>query len=152
MRKTSILFIILLFISNCSLNKVINHHGVHNLVEKEKKLIIKQSNTNDIQKLLGPPSTKGLFHEDIFIYIERKTSTTQLSRLGKKKLLVNNVLIIEIDKKGLLAKKILLNKDQMNNINFSKDLTSMNYTKRSFIYNFLNSMRTKINDPLGKKK
>ena len=72
--------------------------------------------------------------------------------MGKKTLLENNVLIVEFDNTGILSKKVFLDKKQMNNLEFTKQTTKMNYTKRSFIYNFLNSMRQKINDPLGKKR
>ena len=144
--------IILLFISNCSLNKVIKHHGVNALNKKKDKLTVNISNSNDVEKLLGPPSTKGIFDKDLWIYIERKTSSSRLLRLGKKDLIVSNVLIIEINNKGLLSNKIFLNKEQMNNIKFDTSITNMNMTKRSFVYSFLNSMRQKINDPLGKKR
>ena len=40
----------------------------------------------------------------------------------------------------------------MKNIKFDDDVTSINYSKKSFIYNFLNSIRQKIDDPLGKKR
>ena len=33
-----------------------------------------------------------------------------------------------------------------------KDKTNINYTKKSFIYNILFSLRQKIDDPLGKKR
>ena len=144
--------IILLFISNCSLNKVIKHHGVNALDKKKDKLTVNISNSNDIEKLLGPPSTKGIFDKDLWIYIERKTSSSRLLRLGKKDLLVSNVLIIEIDNRGFLSNKIFLKKEQMNDLKFDADMTSMNMTKRSFVYSFLNSMRQKINDPLGNKR
>ena len=131
---------------------MIKHHGVHALDKKKDKLIIAQSNSNDIESLLGPPSTKGAFDRDIWIYIERKTSSSKLLKLGKKDLIINNVLIVEINKNGLLSNKIFFDKEQMNNLKFDTDITTMNYTKRSFIYNFLSSMRQKINDPLGKKR
>jgi outer membrane protein assembly factor BamE (lipoprotein component of BamABCDE complex) len=152
MRKIYIILLSILFISNCSLNKVIKHHGVHFLDIKEKKLTLNLSNKNDILKILGPPSTKGSFDNDIYIYIERKTSSSKLLKLGKKSLLVNNVLIIEIDNKGILVSKRFLNKENINNMQFSEDVTAMNYNKRSFVYGFLSSMRQKINDPLGKKR
>jgi len=152
MRKIYIILLFILFISNCSLNKVIKHHGVHFLDIKEKKLTLNLSNKNDILKILGPPSTKGSFDNDIYIYIERKTSSSKLRKLGKKSLLVNNVLIIEIDNKGILVSKRFLNKENINDMQFSEDVTAMNYNKRSFIYGFLSSMRQKINDPLGKKR
>ena len=141
-----------MFISNCSLNKVIKHHGVHYLDIKEKQLVINQTNKNDILKILGPPSTKGMFDNNVYIYIERKTSSSKLRKLGKKKLLTNNVLVIEINNKGILVSKEFLNKEKINKINFSESTTDKNYSKRSFVYGFLSSMRQKINDPLGKKR
>jgi len=125
---------------------------VHYLDIKEKKLIINQSNKNDLLKILGPPSTKSTFDNDMFIYIERKTSSSNIRKLGKKVLLLNNVLIVEIDDRGILISKKFLNKENINNMDFSKDITGMNYSKRSFVYGFLSSMRQKINDPLGKKR
>ena len=88
----------------------------------------------------------------MWIYIERDTSSSKLSKLGKKKLLKNNVLILELDSKGLLVKKIFLNKDDMKNIKFTDSITDMSFKKRTFLYDFLSGLRQKINDPLGKKK
>jgi len=147
-----ILILTLFFLASCSLNKVIQHHGVHNLENKQTKLKINFTNKNDIIKLIGPPSTKSTFDNDVFIYIERKTSSSKLSKLGKKKLLTNNVLVLEIDNTGLLLSKKFYNKDDMLNIKFNEDHTSLNYTKKSFVYNFLSSLRQKIDDPLGKKR
>ena len=141
-----------MFFSNCSMNKVVLHHGVHNLEKKQTKLLINQSNRNDILELIGPPSTKSSFDNDVFIYIERKTSSSKLSKLGKKKLLVNNVLVLEIDNNGILVDKRFLNKNDMQKVNFDKDETAVVYSKTSFIYNFLYSLRQKIDDPLGKKR
>ena len=150
MKKLFLLLIILL--SSCSLKKVVIHHGVHNLDKKQTNLKINYSNKNDIIKLIGPPSTKSTFDNDIFIYIERKTSSTKLTRLGKKKLLVNNVLVLEINNNGILIDKQFYNKDDMKKIKFDENQTSINYSKKSFIYNFLYSLRQKIDDPLGKKR
>ena len=150
MKKVFLLLIILL--SSCSLKKVVIHHGVHNLDNKQTNLKINYSNKNDIIKLIGPPSTKSTFDNDIFIYIERKTSSTKLTRLGKKKLLVNNVLVLEINNNGILIDKQFYNKDDMKKIKFDENQTSINYSKKSFIYNFLYSLRQKIDDPLGKKR
>ena len=137
---------------SCTLNKVVQHHGVHNLEEKQLKLKVNSSNKNDITKIIGPPSTRSSFDNDVFIYIERKTSSSKLSKLGKKKLLTNNVLILEMDKKGILISKKFYDKNSMKNIEFEENITSTDYSKRSFIYNFLSSLRTKIDDPLGKKR
>ena len=141
-----------MFLASCSLNKVVQHHGVHNLEKKQAKLKINYTNKNDIIKLIGPPSTKSTFDNDVFIYIERKTSSSKLTKLGKKKLMMNNVLVLEIDTTGILLSKKFYNMDDMNNIKFDEDKTNLNYSKRSFVYSFLSSLRQKIDDPLGKKR
>ena len=144
--------IIFLFIANCSFNKAIKHHGVNLLEKKQEKLFLKTTNKNDIVKLLGSPSTKSTFDNDIWIYIERKTTTKKLFKLARKKILVNNVLVLEIDSYGLLVKKEFYNIEKMNDLDFSKRTTEIIYTKKSFVYDFMSSMRRKLNDPLGKRK
>ena len=132
---------------------MVKHHGVPFLEKKQQKLTLHNSNKNDITKLLGPPSTKSTFDNDLWVYIERKTTnSTRLLKFGQRELIVNNVLILEIDTKGLLVKKDFYNKENMEKIKFSKDITTISYNKRSFVYDFLSSMRQKVNDPLGKRK
>ena len=147
-----LLLLSLIFLASCSLDKVIQHHGVHNLEKKQAKLKINETNKNDIINLIGPPSTKNTFDNDIYIYIEKKTSNSKLLKLGKKKLLKNDVLVLEIDNNGILLTKNFYNKNDMNNISFDERITGMNYSKRSFILDFLSSLRQKIDDPLGKKR
>jgi len=130
---------------------VVKHHGVHFLDKKKGKLVLNHSNKNDILTLLGEPSTKSTFDNDVWIYIERKTSKGPIYKLGKEKLLVNNVLVLEINDMGLLTSKKFYDKEKMNDIEFSKNSTDSVYTKRSFVYDFLSSMRQKINDPLGRR-
>ena len=149
MKKTILLLLILL--SSCSLNKVVQHHGVHNLEKKQSQLKINYTNKNDIIKLIGPPSTKNTFDNEVFIYIERKTSSSKLSKLGKKQLIKNDVLVLEIDNYGLLKKKIFYDKNDMKKLNSVKNTTNDEFRKNSFIYSFMSSMRQKINDPLGQR-
>jgi len=152
MYKNFCLIILLIFISNCSLNKVVKHHGVHFLDKKQQKLILNSTNKNDILEKLGPPSTKSTFDSDIWIYIERKVTKSAITTLGQRKLIVNNVLILEIDDTGVLINKEFLDKEDMNAIKFSKRKTGVITSKDSFVYEFLSSLRQKINDPLGTKK
>ena len=144
-----ILLIIFLLVVNCKFDKVVDSHGIHYLDKKNKQLVVKSSNKNDIMKLLGPPSTKSKFDNDVWIYIERKKTNKGFFTLGSKVTYVNNVLMLEIDYKGLLAKKEFFNMSDMNKIKFSESETDSVYSKRSFVYDFLSSMRQKINDPLG---
>ena len=150
MKKILILLIILL--ASCSLNKIVQHHGVHNLEKKQAKLKVNRTNKNEILALIGPPSTKSTFDNDVYIYIERKTSGSKITKFGKKKLIKNDVLVLEVDKRGVLLTKNFYNKNDMKEINFDENITGINYSKKSFIYNFLSSIRQKIDDPLGKKR
>ena len=148
-----ILIILLFFsISNCSLKKVDNHHGVNFLEKKQEKLILSTTNVNDILKILGPPSTKSTFDNDLWIYIERKISNNSTFRLGKEVIITNNVLVVELNSYGILEKKDFYDLTKMNQIKFSKDITEVDYSKNSFVYDFLSSMRQKINDPLGVRR
>jgi len=122
------------------------------LEKKQLKLKVNITNTNDTAQIIGPPSTKSSFDNDVYIYIERKTSSAKLSKIGKKKLIVNNVLVLEFNNKGILQSKKFYDKVAMKNINFEKEITNPDYTKRSFVYNFLSTFRQKIDDPLGKKR
>ena len=146
------LIITFLFITNCSLNKVVKKHGVRNLEIKQEKLNINQSNVNDITQLLGPPSTKSTFDNDIWIFIEREITHEKIFKLGKEKLITNNVLVLEIDNKGMLIEKEFYDINKMNEIKLSSLETENLYSKRSFVFDFLSSMRQKINDPLKKRK
>ena len=136
---------------NCSLDNVVKHHGVHFLDKKQKKLNITKTNKNDARKILGPPSTQDSFDNDIWVYIERKTTVSDVRSLGKKQLLVNNVLVLEFDQRGILLKKDFYDKEQMNNIKVAQDETKVLNKKNTFIRNVLVSLRQKINDPLGQR-
>ncbi len=148
--KKLFLISLLIIITNCSLNLVDDHHGVYFIEKKIKKIQINTTNKNDLVKIFGEPSTKSTFDNDVWIYIERKITNTHF--LGKRELIVNNVLVIEIDNRGLLAKIDFYNIDDMNKLKFDKDNTDIGRSKKNFIYDFLSSMRQKVNDPLGVRK
>ena len=105
-----ILYIILisLIASNCKFNKVVKHHGVPFLEKKQKILIVDKSNKNDITKILGKPSTTSKFDNDVWIYIERRQTQSELKNLGQMKIFKNDVLVLEIDNYGILKKKRFL--------------------------------------------
>ena len=148
-----ILYIIFLslVVANCSFKPVVKHHGVPFLEKKQKNLTINKSNKNDIKKTLGLPSTTSKFDNDIWIYIERKQTQSKLKNLGKMKIYKNDVLVLEIDNYGILKSKEFYNIDDMEELKKSKYQTKTGFTKKSFIYNFMSSMRQKVNDPLGKR-
>ena len=150
--KIFLLLTVFLLFANCSNKLAIDHHGVNKLSTKQEKLLPNQTNKNDIIKILGPPSAISFFNNEILFYIERKEASDSVLKLGNKKLITNNVLIVEINKYGLLEKKTFYDIEQMQMIKISKNITVTDYQKESFIYDFLSSMRQKINDPLGKRR
>ena len=123
----------------------------HFLEKKQASLKINESNKNDIKKILGVPSTTSKFDNDVWIYIERKQTQSKLSNLGKMKVSKNDVLVLEIDDYGILRKKKFYNKDDMENIEIVEATTEAGFQRNSFIYDFMSSMRQKINDPLGQR-
>jgi outer membrane protein assembly factor BamE (lipoprotein component of BamABCDE complex) len=148
-----ILYIIFLslIVTNCSFKKVVKHHGVPFLEKKQFSLVINKTNKNDIIKILGNPSTKSKFDNDVWIYIERKQTQSKLTNLGRMKIYKNDILVLEIDSYGILKKKEFYNKDNMKNIKMVKSTTGNDFKRNSFVYDFMSSMRQKINDPLNKR-
>ena len=130
---------------------MVKHHGVPFLEKKQLDLKVNESNKNDIKNLLGNPSTKSKFDNDIWIYIERKQTQSNFRNLGRMKIFKNDVLVLEIDKYGILKKKKFYNKESMNDLKIVQATTQSGFKKNSFIYDFLSSMRQKVNDPLGQR-
>ena len=131
------------------MKKVVKHHGVPFLEKKQQSLIVNKTNANDIREILGNPSTKSKFDNDVWIYIERKQTQSALKNLGRMKIYKNDVLVLEIDNFGILKKKEFFNKEDMEDIKIVKATTEAGFKRNSFVYNFMSSMRQKINDPLG---
>ena len=151
MIKLLYIFFLALVVTNCSFKKVVKHHGVPFLEKKQKQLIINKTTSNDVRKILGTPSTRSKFDNDIWIYIERKQTQSRLRNLGQMKIFKNNVLVLEIDNYGILKKKELYNMDDMKKIKIAEETTEANFSRNSFIYEFMSSMRQKINEPMKKK-
>jgi len=136
--------------TSCSVKPIDNYHGVAFLEKKQKKLSINKSNKNDIIKILGAPSTQSILEEDLWIYIENRKSKSSLLKLGKEIVLTSNILVLEIDKKGLLKNKRFYNIDDQNKINFNDDKTKMS-DKDSFVYGVISSLKQKIDSPKRNK-
>ena len=151
MQKILYIIILSFVVSNCTLNKVNKHHGVPNLEKKQASLIVNKTNKNDIKKLLGIPSTTSKFDNDIWIYIERTQSQSGIKKFGRMEISKNDVLVLEINNFGILKKKEFYNKDDMEKIKIVEATTEAGFKRNSFIYEFMSSMRQKINDPLGKR-
>jgi len=151
MNKILYIFLILITVTNCAPKKVVKHHGVPFLEKKQNSLIVNETNKNDVTKVLGTPSTKSLFDDNMWIYIERKQTQSQLKNLGKMEIYKNDILVLEFDKVGILKNKKLYDINNMENIILAKDTTQTINRNKTFLYDFMSSMRQKINDPLGQR-
>ena len=151
MNKILYIFFIVITVTNCTPKKVVKHHGIPFLEKKQNLLVLNESNKNDVIKILGNPSTKSLFDDNKWIYIERKQTQSELKNLGKMEIYKNDVLVVEFDDLGILKNKQLHDINEMENIKIAKDTTENINTNKSFLYDFMSSMRQKINDPLGKR-
>ena len=146
--------LILIFLStlSCAKDKVRNNHGTLSLEKKYNKITIKKTNSNEILSIFGPPSTKSNFDNNIWIYIERKKSNRSVFKLGTQKIEHNNIVIIEIDKRGMLVKKDFLDINDMKEYKFSEKSTETSYDKNSYIFGVIKSIKTKIDAPVKRKK
>ena len=81
-----IFFIFLfLFTLNCSTNKVSKIHGFKSIESKFEKLEVNKTNKNDVKRIIGPPSSKSEFNNNIWFYIEREKTNQSIIKLGIKK-------------------------------------------------------------------
>ena len=150
MNKVFYIILVIFVATSCSVKPIDNYHGVAFLEKKQKKLSINKSNKNDIIKILGAPSTQSILEEDLWIYIENRKSKSSLLKLGKEIVLTSNILVLEIDRKGLLKNKRFYNIDDQNKINFNDDKTKMS-DKDSFVYGVISSLKQKIDSPKRNK-
>ena len=146
--------LILIFLStlSCAKDKVRNNHGTLSLEKKYNKITIKKTNSNEILSIFGPPSTKSNFDNNIWIYIERKKSNRSVFKLGTQKIEHNNIVIIEINKRGMVVKKDFLDINDMKKYKFSDKSTETSYNKNSYISGVIKSLKTKIDAPVKRKK
>ena len=149
--KNIILLILFIFLVNCSTQKVTRIHGNLSLKNNENFILVNKSNKNDVIKVLGEPSTKSNFDNNVWFYIEQKKQNKSIVKLGKQYIEENNVLTIYFDNKGIVSKKKFLDKNDLNQIEFAKKETKPIYNNNSFMYEFLTSFRDKVNAPFKKK-
>ena len=142
---------IFFFTLNCSLNKVSNSHGSRFIEAKYEKIVLNKTNKNDVRNLIGPPSSISSFYGNWF-YIERKKTNGSLFKLGKKKLLSNNIIILEFNTQGLVSNKDLLSINDMEDIKRAEEITKRKYDQDNVLSNIIITLREKINAPTRRNR
>jgi len=140
----NILFSIFFILLSCQLQDPDKNHGILFLDNRSDKLTVNKTNKNDVIKILGQPHTKTFNEDDVWIYIERTLSKGKYHKLGRHKLKTNNTLILNFDKYGVLKSKDFYDKNNINQIKFSEKTTTNDLRRRSFVENFLQSVKNKM--------
>ena len=139
------LFIVLFIIlAACQLQEPTKNHGIVFLENRSNKLIINNSNKNDVIKIIGQPHSKSINDDDIWIYLERTLTKGKYHKLGQHVLKKNNTLVLKFDEFGILKSKKIYDKNNTNKIAFSKKETKNELSKRSFVESFLSSVKQKM--------
>ena len=139
-----ILFILFIILTNCQLQDPLKTHGIIYLENRSNKLVIGNTNKNDVVAIMGQPQIKDETNQNTWIYVERIISKGKFHKLGQHVLTSNNVLILDFDKYGVLTNSKFVDKEDMNNIEFSEMETENELTKKSFVENMLQSIKQKM--------
>tara|TARA_Y100000816_G_C25724821_1_gene382008 strand:+ start:56 stop:520 length:465 start_codon:yes stop_codon:yes gene_type:complete len=146
------LIFLYLFTFNCSSERITNNHGFTSLQVKYEKITINKSNKNDILSIIGPPSSISSFDKNKWFYIQRAKTNQSLFKLGIKKIEKNNILVVAFNERGILEDKVILDKNNMNDVKFVKEITKKEFKQNDFLFKLLSSFREKANAPSRNKK
>jgi len=146
-KRIPFLVLICLFLFSCSLTPNIKVSGVANLEKKQEALVIGVTNKNDTIGYLGEAILKEYPGDNSWAYIE---TSEKKNIFGKKKIIKNNVLILEFNQRGVLAGKHILNINDINKLDLDKDITNTNALDDSFSKKFFGSVRKRLQNKLGK--
>ena len=145
----TILLIYLFLFSNCQLKPPKDVHGINFIKKRYEMIKINKNNKNDVIKILGRPHIVDKDKTEKWFYLERILTRDRVYKINKKRLLENNVIEFSFNKYGVINSKKFYNEDNMNEIKFSKDVTENNISERSFIADFLQSVKQKMYKGIG---
>ena len=131
---------------------MVKSHGIIFLDKREMLLKPNITNKNDVISVLGEPHIRSIHEKNTWIYIERTRTKGKIYKVGKNVLLNNNVLVVKFDEYGILNEKLFYDKNKMNTVKFSEEITENVVTRGSFLQSFVSSLRSKINQKRSFKK
>ena len=126
------------------MQKTNKNHGILFLENRYNKLEIDKTNINDVLRIVGNPHTKSIKDKNTWIYIERTLTKGKYHKLGQNIVKENNVMVLSFNKYGVLKEKNFLDKEKLANIKFTKKVTENNLNQKSFVQEFLQSIKTKM--------
>ena len=102
--------------------------------------------------MIGPPSSISDFNKNKWFYFENLKTNQSLFKLGNKKMIKNNVLIVDLNQKGLIVNKQIFDINNMNDLKYLQASTEKEFKQDNFVYNLFSSLREKINAPAKKRR
>ena len=138
------IYYIFIILIGCQLQEPTKNHGIVSLENRSEKLVINNSNINDVLKIIGQPHSKSINNENEWFYVERTLTKGEFHKLGQNILKSNNILVLNFNKYGILIDKSFLSKDDLNKVAFAETKTENELTKKSFVEKFLQSIKTKM--------
>ena len=147
-----LIIILLLVTASCSNNKVVKNHGLRALDIKSERIIISKTNKNDVIDLLGKPSSISLFDENLWLFIQSEKINQSIIKLGKAKIISNNVLEVKFNSRGIVEEKKLYQIKDMNDLQVVKDKTRSEYDNTSTLGKLFKSIEQKISSPSKNRK
>lgn len=138
------IFILLFFLNHCQLHGTKKNHGIVYLENRAKKVIVNETNSNDVLQIFGQPHFKTFNNDSEWVYVERVLVKGEFHKLGQNVLSENNILVLSFNKFGILKEKKFLDKNDKKKLKFSESITENKLTERSFVQKFLQSVKTKM--------
>ena len=142
--SNKLIFFLFITIIGCQLKDPDQNHGILFIENRSNKLVINESNKNDVIKIFGKPHTKSFQDDNIWIYLERILTKGKYHKLGRHIIKKNNVLVLNFDKYGVLLEKKIYTKEDIKKLSFTKDNTENQLSKKSFVETFLSSLKEKM--------
>lgn len=140
-KKSFFHIIFIYFLASCSTESGKNISGVLNLENKFNLITNEISNKNDVINLLGETLLKEYPDDKIWIYVE---TINKNNIFGKKKIIKNNILVLEFNSKGILASKKLIDVKNLKDLDLENTTTESFRMDSSFSKKFFASLRKRF--------
>ena len=140
-KKLALSTILLFFLTSCSTEPVRVTHGVPNLKNKYNSIFNEISNKNDVINIFGQTLLKEYPDESIWVY----TETEKINNFfGKKKIIINNIMVLEFNARGVLLSKNLIDYKNFKDFDYEKIMTKSFALNENFSKRFFASLRKRI--------
>ena len=140
-KKLILRVLLLFFLTSCSTEPVRQVHGVPNLENKYNSIFNEISNKNDVINIFGETLLKEYPDDSIWIYAETERTN---NFFGNKKIIKNNLLVLEFNSKGILISKNILDAKKIKDLDFEKITTKSFALNENFSKKFLTSLRKRL--------